>query len=296
MGLKRENRNVRILAHIVMVLATALALFPFLLLFSSSLMSEEAIAAYGYGFFPREVSFEAYSYLFKAWSTIGKAYLITIGVTIIGTILSMLVTTLLAFGLAWNKTPGRKVIMVLLVITLLFNGGAVSSYIVYTNVLHVQDTIWGLILPNMLMNAFTVILFMNYFKNTVSIELMEAAQIDGANMFHIYWKLYIPLSLPLLATIGLTTAIAYWNDWNNSLYYISSAHTELYSVQRLLREMQESIKFIASNPSLGLSTDNLPGSSIQMAIAVIGILPILITYPFFQKYFIAGIALGGVKE
>lgn len=296
MALRKENRGVRITAHIVMIFASVMAIFPFILLISSSFTSTEAIAAYGYSFFPREISFEAYSYLFKAWSMIGRAYLITIIVTVIGTALSLLLTTLLAFGLAWNKTPFRKVIMVLLVITMLFNGGAVSSYIIYTNVFHIQDTIWALIVPNMLMNAITVILFMNYFKHSVSSDLMEAAQMDGANMFTIYWKMYIPMALPLIATIGLTTAITFWNDWNNSLYYISPASQDLYSIQRLLQEMQESAKFLASNPNLGLSGVEIPGASVQMAIAVIGILPILIAYPFFQKYFIAGIGFGAGKE
>lgn len=295
-GLKNENLGIRVVAHIVMIISVILAIFPFALLISSSLTSTEAIAIYGYGFIPRDFSLSAYEYLFKAWNVIGKAYLITILVTVIGTVLSMLITTLLAFGLAWKKTPGRKIIMVLLVITLLFHGGAVSTYVIYTNVLHVQDTIWGLILPGMLMNAFSVILFMNYFKNTISLDLMEAAQIDGANMFDIYWRIYMPLSLPLIGTLGLISAIGYWNDWNNSLFYISSSAHDLYTIPRVLREMQETVRFIASYPDSGLSGIEIPSASVQMAIAVIGILPILIAYPFFQRFFVAGISIGGVKE
>ena len=295
-GLKNENMSVGIVAHIVMIIASLLALLPFIIMISSSLMSKEAIAKYGYGLIPREFSFDAYAYLFQAWSTIGKAYGITVITTVIGTVLHMLITTLTAFGLAWNKTPGRKTIMFFLIFTMLFNGGAVATYVIYSSVFHLNNTLWALIVPGMLMNAFGVMLFVGYFRSAVSNELMEAAQLDGAGMPAIYAVVYIPLAAPLIATLGLSTAIGYWNDWNNSLYYISMEKQNLYSIQRLLKEMQDSIKFIQSNPDLGLTTENLPGSSVQMAIAVIGIIPILIAYPFFQKGFVKGIFMGGVKE
>ena len=294
-GLKKEDLGLRIAGHVVLIIFSLMALIPFLILLSSSLMSTETIAKYGYSIFPRDIDFAAYTYLFKAWSLIGRAYLITIGVTVIGVVLSMLFTSMLAFGLAWDKTPGKRIVMVMLLITMLFNGGAVSTYVIYSNIFHMDDSFWSLIIPNLLMNAFTVFLFISYFRSTISKELMEAAQLDGANMFIIYFRIYMPLALPIIATMGLSSAIAYWNDWNNSLYYISAEHQELYSIQRLLREMQESVKFIQNNPNLGLSTENLPSATVQMAIAVIGILPIIIAYPFFQKYFVAGISLGGVK-
>ena len=311
-GLKRENLGVKIAAHIVMVIAAALAVLPFIMMLSSSLTSEEALARYGYGFIPMEVSFDAYAYLFKAWTTIGKAYFITIASTVVGTLLHMIITTMFAFGLAWKKLPGRNLIMFLLVFTMLFSGGATASYVIWSNVFHINNTFFSLILPGFLMNAFGVMLFVMYFRSSVSAfgvmlfvmyfrssvsgELMEAAELDGAGMFTIYSVIYIPLALPLIATLSLSTAIGFWNDWNNSLYYVDMEHQELYSIQRLLKEMQDSVDFIASNPDLGLSTENLPSASVQMAIAVIGILPILIAYPFFQKGFVAGISLGGVKE
>ena len=179
---------------------------------------------------------------------------------------------------------------------MLFSGGATASYVIWSNVFHINNTFFALILPNLLMNAFGVMLFVMYFRSSVSGELMEAAELDGAGMFTIYSVIYIPLALPLIATLSLSTAIGFWNDWNNSLYYISMEKQDLYSIQRLLKEMQDSVDFIASNPDLGLSTENLPSASVRMAIAVIGILPILIAYPFFQKGFVAGISLGGVKE
>ena len=176
---------------------------------------------------------------------------------------------------------------------MLFNGGAIATYIVYSNYFHINNTFFAYIIPGVLMNAFSVMLFQNYFKNTVSNQLMEAAMIDGASMFKIFWKIYLPLTVPLIATLGLTTAIGYWNDFNNGLYYIDNS--SMYTVQMLLRDMQESADFLASNPEVG-SIANIPSATVQMAVAVIGILPIIIAYPFFQKYFIAGIGLGGVKE
>lgn len=293
MGLKKENRAIRIIAHIVMIIATALAIAPFILLLSASLTGGDASSAYGFSFIPKQISFAAYEYLFKAWKTIGKAYLMTILVTVIGTFLSLMVTMLLAFALSWKKTPCRGLITILLVISMLFNGGAIATYIVYSNYFHINNTIFAYILPGLLMNAFSVLLFQNYFKNTVSNQLMEAAMIDGASMFKIFWKIYLPLTVPLIATLGLTTAIGFWNDFNNGLYYIDDPN--MYTVQMLLRDMQESANFLASNPEVG-SIANIPSATVQMAVAVIGILPIIIAYPFFQKYFIAGIGLGGVKE
>ncbi len=293
-GLKGENRGIRILAHTVMIIFTVLSLAPFVILISSSISSTVSLNTYGYGFFPHEVSFDAYKYLFMSWKVIGKSYLISIAVTVIGTVLNLFITTMLAYALAWEKTPCRKLIKFLIVFSLLFNGGAVSSYIVWTQLFHIQNSFWAYILPNMLMNGFTVILFINYFRNVVPSSLMEAARIDGANMFTIFRKVYLPLSVPLLATMGISIVIGFWSDWNNGLYYIDNP--DLYSVQMLLNQLSNNVGELANNPNSGLSGMDLPTEAMQMAIAVIGILPILITYPFFQKYFAGGIALGANKE
>lgn len=294
MELKRENRGVRIAAHVVFIFLTVMCLAPFLLLISSSVSSVRSIASHGYSFIPYEFDFSAYTYLFQAWNIIGKAYLMTILVTVIGTVASVLVTTMLAFGLSWRKTPGKSVVMLLLIISMLFNGGAVSSYIIWTNIFSIQDSLFALILPNLFMSAFSVIMYMNYFKNSISLELMDAAEIDGGNMFQIYFRIYLPLAVPIIGVLGLTTVLAYWNDWNNGLYYISDQN--LYTIQLVLRNMQESAKWIASNPDSNIDASTLPGANVQMAVAVLGILPIAVAYPFFQKYFVAGIAIGGVKE
>ena len=182
MALKNENKGVRILAHFVLCIAAILAIAPFVLLLSASLTSGEANATHGFTFIPTDISFAAYKYIFKAWDTIGKAYLMTIMVTVVGTVLSIFVTMLMAFALSWDQTPFKGIITVLLIFSMLFNGGAIATYIVYSNVFHINNSIFAYIIPGLFMNAFSVILFKNYFKNTISTSLMDAAMLDGANM------------------------------------------------------------------------------------------------------------------
>ena len=184
-------------------------------------------------------------------------------------------------------------VFVLILITLLFNGGAVSSYIIYTNLFHIKNTIWALLIPNLMLNGFNLILVRNYMMHSIPEELQSAAEIDGAGVFKIYLKIILPLSKPIMATVGLLTALGYWNDWTNGLYFITDSN--LYSVQLLLNKMNENIQYLASHSELGAVQQSLPGTSIRMAIAVVGILPVLIIYPFFQKYFAQGITMGAVK-
>lgn len=188
--------------------------------------------------------------------------------------------------------------MFMCVLTMLFNGGIVSTYYVYTSIFHIKNTIWALIVPNLLMNPFMVILVKNYFTNSISPSILEASRIDGASEFKIFGSIVIPLSQPILATVGMMTAIAYWNDWTNGLYFLTERDGgNLYTIQLVLNSINENINFLANSSSLtSAMTVTLPSTTMRMAIAVVGILPIMAAYPFFQKYFVKGIALGGVKE
>lgn len=282
-------------AHIVLIVLSVLALIPFWLLVASSFMEESSVTRNGYQFWPSEFSTAAYKYILAQFSQIGHAYGITMIVTLIGTTLAILIVTMFAYGLTQKDVPGVKIIFILVLITMLFSGGIVPTYYIYTNVLHVKNTIWGLILPNLLINGFTVILVKNYFENSIPKELLEAAEVDGANHFHIVFKLVMPLAKPILATVGLLTAVAYWNDWTNGLYYITDEN--LYSIQQLLNRMNENIQFMANNAaSLGtMNVGTLPSATVRMAIAVVAIVPIIVIYPFFQKYFAKGITMGAVK-
>lgn len=282
--------------HVVMIILTVLAAAPFLLLLISSFTEEGAAIRNGYTFWPEKWSLEAYLYIAEQWAVIGRSYLVTIFVTAVGTVAGVTISAMLAYSLSRKELPGRNLISFLLVFTMLFNGGLTSTYIIYTQVFHIKNTIWGLILPGLLMNAYNVQMFRNYFETTIPDALVEAARIDGAKEMTIFTRIVLPLSLPMVATVGLMVALMYWNDWQNGLYYLSS-NSKLQSIQTLLNNMNENIKFLQqNNVGSNFTAADMPSTTIRMAIAVVGILPILCLYPLFQKWFVQGMMTGAVKE
>lgn len=280
-------------AHAVLTLLTLAAIVPFVLLIIASFTDNNVAITEGFSFFPSKWSTDAYQYIVNEKDTMLRAYGITIVVTLIGTTLGLLISVMLAYSLANSDLPGRNFMTFFVTLTMLFNGGLVPTYLIYTNVFHIKDTLAALIVPNLLMNGFNVILIRNYFATGVPTVLYEAARIDGASEFYIFYRIALPLSKPILATVGLLMGIAYWNDWQNGLYYLND--TSLYSIQNILNRINENISFLASNSTSGVKISDLPTSTIRMAIAVIGILPIVCIYPFFQEYFVRGIAVGAVK-
>ena len=282
-------------SHTVLFLLTFLALVPFLILISSSFSEDTQIIKYGYSMFPRGFSMDAYGYILTNFSVIGRAYGVTIAVTVIGTAASLIITNLGAYMLSQDDLPGVKVLMFLVVFTMLFSGGLVPTYYIYTQVFHLKDTLWCLIVPNLLLNAFNIILIRNYYRFSIPKAIVESARIDGAGEFTTFVRIVFPLSLPITATVGLLTAIMFRNDWQNGLYYLTG--TEWYSIQQVLRVMSSQITFLSNgtDSTQGVNRD-IPTTTIRMAIAVVAIAPILIAYPFFQKYFVKGITLGAVKE
>lgn len=282
--------------HVLMIILSVLSLAPFVLLLISSFTEEGAAVRNGYTFWPEAWSLDAYRYIAQQWSTIGRSYLVTIFVTGVGTVVGVVISAMLAYTLSRKDLPGRNLISFMLVFTMLFNGGLTSTYIVYTQVFHIKNTIFGLLLPGLLMNAYNVQMFKNYFETTIPGALMEAAQIDGAREMTIFFKIVVPLSLPMVATVGLMVALMYWNDWTNGLYYLS-ANSKLQSIQTLLNNMNENIKFLQqNNVGSNFTAADMPSTTIRMAIAVVGILPILCLYPVFQKWFVQGMMSGAVKE
>ncbi|WP_455616969.1 carbohydrate ABC transporter permease [Eisenbergiella sp.] len=285
-----------IAGHVLMAVLAFLALAPFVLLLIASFTEEGAAIRNGYSFFPEEFSLEAYRYIFNQWSTIGRSYMVTIFITVVGTVAGVIMAAMLAFVVSRKDLPGRSIILFMLTFTMLFHGGLTSTYIIYTQIFHIKDTMFGLLLPGLLMNAYSVMMFRNYFETTIPEALMEAAQIDGAKETTIFFKIVVPLSLPMVATVGLTVALTYWNDWQNGLYYLSN-NSKLQSIQTLLNKMNENIKFLQqNNVGTQFTAADMPSTTIRMAIAVVGILPILLLYPFFQKWFVQGIMAGAVKE
>ena len=283
-----------------MILLTVMAIVPIVLMVISSLTSNGAVLRNGYSFFPEEWSTYAYEWIFASnGGVVLKAYGISFFITAIGTTCSLLLTIGLAYGLSKKGLPGRGIFTFLVVFTMLFNGGLVPTYINYTNVFHIRDTIYGLLIPSLLMNAFNILLMKSYFVTGVPDEILEAAYIDGASEFQTMVKIAVPLSKPIIATIGMFAGIAYWNDWNNGYIYLVQ-RTDLYSIQNLLNRLMQNINALTQNASqvgnVNQGLSEIPSVTVRMAMATLGILPIVVIYPFIQKYFTKGVMLGAVKE
>ena len=281
---------------IILTVLVIVAMLPILLIVVASFSSETSLIRNGYSFWPESWSLDAYYYMVKQGVMIARAYGVSFFVTIVGTALSVFLTTMLAYPMSRKSFKYRNVLAFFVFFTMLFNGGIVPSYIMWTKFFHIKDTIWALIIPNYLVTAFNVILVKNYYQNSIPDSLIEAAQLDGASELKIFFKVMLPLAVPTVATISLFTGICYWNDWTNGLYYINNE--KLYSIQQLLMKIMNNIQALRSNSNaalLGTGAVELPGTSIRMAMAVIGILPIMIIYPFVQRYLVKGVVVGAVK-
>jgi len=291
-----ESKTFNRTSTIILTVLVVIAMLPILLIVVASFSSETSLIRNGYSFWPESWSLDAYYYMVKQGVMIVRAYGVSFFVTIVGTALSVFLTTMLAYPMSRKSFKYRNVLAFFVFFTMLFNGGIVPSYIMWTRFFHIKDTIWALIIPNYLVTAFNVILVKNYYQNSIPDSLIEAAQLDGASELKIFFKVMLPLAVPTVATISLFTGICYWNDWTNGLYYINNE--KLYSIQQLLMKIMNNIQALRSNSNaalLGTGAVDLPGTSIRMAMAVIGILPIMIIYPFVQKYLVKGVVVGAVK-
>lgn len=282
-------------AFLLAVLALA-GFLPFVLIAIASISDEKSLITNGYTFFPSALSLNSYYYMLAQARIVLRAYGVSIFVTVVGTAISLILTPMLAYPLSRPDFRFRRVLTFIVFFTLLFNGGVVPSYIMWTKVFQLKNTIWALILPNYLMSGLSVLLVKNFFERNVPRDLIEAAQLDGASELTIFFRIMLPLSTPVLVTIGMLTGLAYWNDWINGLYYINDPR--LYGIQQLLIRILDNIQFLKSgavSSAVGTVVVDLPGASVRMALAVIGILPILVVFPFLQKYLIRGMVVGAVK-
>lgn len=287
----------KLFSHILMISLSLIALLPIILLITSSFTSNNSLIVNGYSFFPERWSLDNYAYILQNKITIFRAYAVSILLTVAGTVIGTSISLSLGYGLSRTNLPGRKIIMFVVVLTMLFNGGLVPTYLVYTNLLHVKNTFWGLLFPGLLMNGFNVMLVKSYFLISVPNEIMEAAEIDGAGEFRKFAKIVLPMAVPITATIGLFIGMGYWNDWSNGYVYLSN-RTDLFSIQNLLNRMQQNLQFLIQNSGAAgasQSAADIPSEGIRMAISVLGILPVVIIYPWLQRFFVSGITLGGVK-
>ncbi len=292
----KHNRNIRIFATIVLGIIAVFTIFPMILLAVASFTDETTLIRNGYSIFPEKLSLDAYVYMRNQFGMIGRSYYVTFITTLVGTVVSMALTSSLAYPMARSTFKYRNLLAFFVYFTMLFNGGIVPSYIMWTSYFKIKNTMAALIVPNLLMSAFNVMLVRNYYKNSIPEALYEAAQLDGANELETFLLVAFPLSGPVLSTVALFVALTYWNSWTNALYYVTDP--QLFGIQNLLMRIMRNIEYVRSGASDMAAEGQivtLPGNSIRMALALIGILPIVVVYPFVQKYFIKGVIVGAVK-
>ncbi|WP_261306297.1 carbohydrate ABC transporter permease [Paenibacillus andongensis] len=291
----KSNHMNQYAVNLIFILMACASIFPFVLLVMASFTDQKAIINDGYSLLPSVFSLDAYKYMMKSSTSLFRAYGITVFITIFGTVVGLAISTMLAYPLSRSDMPLRKVMSFLVFFTLLFNGGLVSTYLIYTEFFHIKNTILALIIPGLLTNGFYILLIRTFFSTSIPAAIIESAYIDGASEFKIFYRIVLPLSLPILATIGLMLGISYWNDWFNGLIYVTDS--KLFSIQNMLNRMLSDIQFLqkSSMTNASQASSNIPTDSVRMAIAVIGIVPIFCAYPFFQKFFVKGLTLGAIK-
>ena len=283
---------------ILLILFTLSSIFPFIFVIVISLTDEKALQLNGYELLPAQWSTDAYQYLIQDGGQLLRSLGVTIMITVIGTLITVFMTGTYAYVLSRASFHYRKFFTFYLFFTMLFAGGMVPSYLVMTKMLGLKNTIWALILP-LAFSPYNVIILRTFFKKSIPESIIESAKMDGCSEFRVFFQIVLPLAIPGVATIGLFSSLGYWNDWFNALLYIDT--NKLIPLQYLLMNIQNSMEFLANNNDITLAQqqaiqNSLPQESTRMAMVVVATLPIAIVYPFFQKYFVQGLTIGGVKE
>ncbi len=286
-----------ILLNILFVLYSCFCILPFILVAIVSVTDEKSLVDNGYSFIPDNLSFKAYKYLFTTGEQMFRSFGISLTVTVVGTCLGVLIMSMYAYGIFRKDFRFRKHFSFLAFITMLFSGGIVPTYLVCTQMLHLKDSILALILP-LCVGPFYIMILRTFFQTSVPESLIESATLDGAGEFRILLQVVAPISLPGIATIALFTTLDYWNDWYNAMLYINTE--SLYPLQYLLMSIQDNMDFIMRNRTqiTGSQVEifaSMPKESVRMAMVVVGTIPIALSYPFFQRYFIQGLQMGSVK-
>ena len=302
-GMKRFNsihRGTNIAYSFLFILLALLCVIPVIFVVIISFSSEASIGKVGYSFIPAEWSSEAYQYVWHLRNTHGiptvvMAFLTSVGITVVGTLLGLILISTMGYVLSRPNFRLRKIYTYLIFIPMIFHGGLLSTYVVNTQVLGLKNTYWALILP-LCCSSFYVIIMRTFFQTTVPDEIIESGKIDGASQLRIFVQLVLPISLPALATIALFLTFAYWNDWYQASLYIESSQHDLFPLQYVLVNIEKNIQYLANNDmAMSANSNALPSETMRMAIVVISVVPIMFSYPFFQKYFISGLTIGAVK-
>ena len=292
---KSDKYAQKIIFNGIFILLAVACVFPLLLIVSAAFTDEMSLTIEGYKLWPSKFSLEAFSYILESPKQILMSYGVTIFVTTVGTIGGLLVTSMLAYVIARKDFKFSRVLSFLIFFTLLFNGGMVPSYIMISKYYHLKDTIFALILPYIVI-PWHVFLMKGFFAD-IPMSLIDAAKIDGASEFCVFFKIITPISKPAFATIGLLTAFTYWNDWWLSMLYIDDA--KLTSLQYYLYRIMNNIQFLTTSMQAGnisIDLSNMPNETARMALCLLAAGPMLVIFPFFQKYFVKGLTVGAVKE
>lgn len=290
----KKKEKTSIWVHLFFIIFAFLCIVPFLIIISASLSGETDLALNGFSVLPRKVDFTAYAYLFKNPEIIINSYAVTIFITVIGTFLAVMFMSMAAFCLARSNFRFKGLLTFFIFFPTLFSGGLVPSYIINTQYLHLTDRLAALVLPS-LINVFHIIMLRTFFKQLPE-ALFEAAKIDGASEYHIFFKLVLPLSKPVIATVAFLSALAKWNEWYNAMLYIRD--DKLVPLQYLLQRMMMNLRALLDamqNAPAMVNIQDLPGENLRMAMLVVAIGPMLLIFPLFQKYFVRGMTVGAVK-
>ncbi len=288
--------STNLLLNLLFILISVLCIAPVVLVLAISVTSEESIREFGYQFLPSEFSTEAYSYLMRAGDAIWRAYGISILITIVGTILSLFVITMYAYPLSRSAFKYRYQFSFFAFFTMIFGGGLVPWYIVYTQLVPIKNTLWIMVVPY-LMNTWYMMIMRTFYKTTVPESIIESARMDGAGEFRTYFTIVLPLCKAGLATVGLFCTLNYWNDFYLPMVFVNDSKN--FNIQYLMYQTLIAVQNLLNNSNqisnMTQILANLPSESLRMAIAVISIGPIVLAYPFFQKYFVKGLTIGAVK-
>lgn len=282
------------IVHVFFILAAIGCIYPIALIIAISISEVNSIFEAGYRLFPKKLNFLAYEFILKNPQRLLNSYLVTILVTVAGSLTALTVTAMLAYAISRKEFKYGRQISFAVVFTMLFNGGLVPWYMVVTNVLHIKNTIFALILPYVVL-AWFVMLLRTFFAALPN-EVIEAAEIDGSSEFSTFLKIIIPMSKPAIAAVGFLIVLRYWNDWWLSMLFIENSR--LNSLQYMLFALMSTIDELAKDAQVSGSMDagdNFPSESARMAMAVLAGGPMLFVFPFFQKYFVKGITLGALK-
>lgn len=286
---------VSLFIHLLFILVTLSMVIPFILVISISFTDDQAILEHGYELIPPVFSTKAYEYIFKAPMILIRAYGVTIFTTVVGTLLSLLITAMLGYVVSRRDFRYRNPATFYIFFTMLFNGGMVPSYILITQYLKMGNTIWVLIIPSLVSPFY--IMIMKGFLSKMPFEIIESAKVDGAGELRIFFRIVLPLSTPALATLGLFISFGFWNSWFNALLYIDNE--KLVPIQLLLVRMMQNIEYLTSNSEFisqfGVDVSNIPTLSARMAMAVLAGMPMVFVFPFFQRYFVQGLTVGSLK-